>query len=135
VVGIAATPDVLPSALITSADHATTVPAPNGNFLQEAIESHLGRGIAKEVHPLFSEGLDIHDQTAALCPRSTSRQIVVPIARATERRAGSEGDDRLPSLETAFEHGVARLLQGDYDTQSLDVTSPPLINAGRDPAA
>jgi cell division protease FtsH len=120
VVGIAATPDVLPSALITSADHTVTVPAPNGDILRKAIESHLGRGIAKEVDPLFGAGLDINDLTAAFRPGSTVRRIFDRIARATERRNGSAGDDRLPPVETAFEYGDARLWAMDLTRDMAD---------------
>jgi cell division protease FtsH len=109
VVGIAASPDILPSALISSADHTITMPAPTSAILQKAIESYLGRGIAKELPAGIGTGLDIHDLTAAFRPSSTARQITDRIVRATQLRIGSRDDDRLPALETAFEYGDARL--------------------------
>jgi cell division protease FtsH len=109
VVGIAASPDILPSTLISSADLTVNMRAPNGKVLRKAIENHLGRGIAKDLPPGLGTGLDIHDLTAAFRARSTARQIVDRIERATERRIGSRNEDHLPSLETAFEYGDARL--------------------------
>jgi cell division protease FtsH len=120
VVGIAASPDILPSTLISSADHTVNVPAPNGPVLRKAIENYLGRGIVKDVPAWLGTGLDLHDLTAAFRARSTARQIVNRIARATERRIGSEGDDRLPSLDKAFEYGDARLWAMDLARDMAD---------------
>jgi cell division protease FtsH len=120
VVGIAASPDILPSTLISSADLTVNMRAPNGKILRKAIENHLGRGIANDLPPGLGTGLDIHDLTAAFRARSTARQIIDRIERATERRIGSRDEDRLPSLETAFEYGDARLWAMDLARDMAD---------------
>jgi cell division protease FtsH len=120
VVGIAASPDILPRTLISSADHTINIPAPTSAILQRAIESHLGRGIAKGLPTGIGTGLDIHDLTAAFRPGSTARQITDRIARATQQRIGSRDDDRLPPLETAFEYGDARLWAMDLATDMAE---------------
>lgn len=108
VVGIATSIDVLPSALTASADHTVHLSAPTGGALRQVIEKHLGRPVAEQVPPLVGTGLDIDDLAAAFRPKSTSRQIVSRVERATRRRLGSEDDDKLPSLEAAVEYGDAR---------------------------
>lgn len=108
VVGIASSIDILPSSLTAGADHLIYLSTPTGEVLRRVLERHFGRRVAAPVPPLAGSGLDIDDLAAAFRPRSTSRQIVARIERATKRRIGSEGDDRLPSLETAFEYGEAR---------------------------
>jgi cell division protease FtsH len=126
VVGIAASPDILPSALISSADHTINMPAPTGAILQKAIESHLGRGIAKHLPAGIGTGLDINDLTAAFRPSSTARQITNRIARATQQRIGSYDNDRLPALETAFEYGDARLWAIDLARDMADYRAKTL---------
>jgi cell division protease FtsH len=108
IVGIATSIDILPSTLTASADHTMHLSAPAGDDLRQVMEKHLGRTIADHVPALVGTGLDFEDVTASFRPRSTSRQIVARMERATKRRLGSEGDDRLPSLETAIEYGEAR---------------------------
>lgn len=108
VVGIATTLDVLPSALTASVDHTVQLSSPAGETLRQVVETHLGRSISDELSALVGTGLDIHDLAAAFRPRSNSRQIIDRMERATKRRIGSEGDDCLPSLETAIEYGAAR---------------------------
>ncbi|MHC2462424.1 AAA family ATPase [Bradyrhizobium embrapense] len=108
VVGITTSSDILPSTLTASADLTMHLTAPVGGSLRRVIERHLGRPVADDVPAMVGAGLDFDDLAAAFRPRSTSRQIVARMERATKRRIGSEGDDRLPSLETALEYGEAR---------------------------
>jgi hypothetical protein len=108
VVGIATSIDVLPSTLTASVDYTMHLRTPTGRTLRLVIEKHVGRAVAVDVPALVGTGLDIDDLAAAFRPKSTSRQIVYRLERATKRRIGSEGDDRLPSLETAIEYGAAR---------------------------
>jgi cell division protease FtsH len=109
IVGIATSIDILPSTLKASADHTMHLNAPTGAVLRQVLERHLRRAVPDQVPALVGAGLDFDDLAAAFRPRSTSRQIVARMERATKRRIGSEGDDRLPSLETATEYGAARL--------------------------
>ncbi|UPJ55284.1 AAA family ATPase [Bradyrhizobium sp. 192] len=120
VVGIATSTDVLPSTLRASADYTMTLSAPIGNTLRQVLETHFGRAIAIQAPALIGSGLDIHDLAAAFRPRSTSRQILSRLERATKRRIGSEGDDRLPSLQTAIEYGAARRFFLDLATDLKD---------------
>jgi cell division protease FtsH len=108
IVGIATSIDILPSTLAASADHTIYLTTPTGDVLRQVVERHFGRPVAAPVPALVGTGLDIDDLAAAFRPRSTSQQIFSRIERATKRRMGSEGDDRLPSLETAVEYGAAR---------------------------
>lgn len=108
IVGVATSVDILPSTLKASADHTMRLNAPTGAVLRQVVERHLGRPVVDQVPVLTGVGLDFDDLAAAFRPKSTSRQIVYRMERATKRRIGSEGDDRLPSLETAIEYGAAR---------------------------
>ncbi|APG12032.1 hypothetical protein BKD09_27215 [Bradyrhizobium japonicum] len=108
IVGIATSIDILPSTLTISADHTIYLSTPTGDVLRQVVERHFGRPVAAPVPALVGTGLDIDDLAAAFRPRSTSRQIFSRLERATKRRIGSEGDDRLPSLYSAVEYGAAR---------------------------
>jgi len=108
IVGIATSMDILPSTLVASADHTMHLTVPTGGALRQVLNAHLGRPIAEDVPALVGTGLDLDDLTAAFRPKSTSRQIVARIERATRRRIGSENDDRLGSLDSATEYGLAR---------------------------
>ncbi|QDP26164.1 AAA family ATPase [Bradyrhizobium cosmicum] len=120
IVGIATSIDILPSTLTASADHTIYLTTPTGDVLRQVVERHLGRPVAAPVPALVGTGLDIDDLAAAFRPRSTSQQIFSRIERATKRRIGSEGDDRLPSLETAVEYGAARRWALDLATGLKD---------------
>ncbi|WP_426434094.1 AAA family ATPase [Bradyrhizobium genosp. P] len=120
VIGIAASPDILPTALTTSADHTVRLPAPNAAVLRRALESHLGKNVPTELPPAIGIGLDFHDLIAAFRPGSTSRQIINRIARATERLIEPDGGERLPSMQTAFEYGAARLWAMDLAQDVAD---------------
>jgi cell division protease FtsH len=108
IVGITTSINILPSTLTASADHTMRLSAPTGGVMRQVLEKHLGRTVVNEVPALVGTGLDFDDVAAAFRPRSTTRQIVARLDRATKRRIGSEGDDRLPALETAIEYGAAR---------------------------
>lgn len=108
VVGIATSTSVLPATLIASADQTITLATPTGGNLKQVVERYLGRAVVFPVPPLVGIGLDLDDLAATFRPGSTSRQIVNRMERATTRRIGSDDDDLLPSLETAFEFGAAR---------------------------
>ncbi|MFC7699457.1 AAA family ATPase [Bradyrhizobium sp. GCM10028915] len=120
VVGIATSTDILPSTLSASADHTMTLSAPIGDTLRQVLETHFGRAITIQAPALIGSGLDIHDLAAAFRPRSTSRQIFSRLERATKRRIGSDGDDRLPSLYSAVEYGAARQFFLDLATDLKD---------------
>ncbi len=120
VVGIATSSDILPSTLIASADHTIRLSSPTGEALRQVLERHLSRTVTADVPALVGTGLDINDLAAAFRPGSTSRQIVTRMERATRRRIGSEGDDRLPSLQTAIEYGAARRFFLDLATDLKD---------------
>ena len=108
IVGITTSINILPSTLTASADHTMRLATPTGGVMRLVMEKHLGRTVVNEVPALVGTGLDFDDVAAAFRPRSTTRQIVARLDRATKRRIGSEGDDRLPALETAIEYGAAR---------------------------
>ncbi|MHC2676990.1 cell division protease FtsH [Bradyrhizobium diazoefficiens] len=108
VVGIATSTSVLPSTLIASVDQTINLATPTGGTLKKVVETQLGRAVTFPVPSLVGIGLDIDDLAATFRPGSTSRQIVSRMQRATTRKIGSDDDDRLPALETAFEFGAAR---------------------------
>lgn len=108
VVGIATSTSMLPSTLIASVDQTINLATPTGGTLKKVVERQLGRAVAFPVPSLVGIGLDIDDLAATFRPGSTSRQIVSRVERATTRKIGSDDDDRLPSLETAFEFGATR---------------------------
>lgn len=120
ILGIATSIDILPSTLTAGADHTIYLSAPTGDVLRQVVERYFGRRVAVPVPALVGTGLDIDDLVATFRPRSTSRQIVTRMERATKRRIGTEGDDPLPSLETAIEYGDSRRFFLDLATDLKD---------------
>ncbi|MCG2665764.1 AAA family ATPase [Bradyrhizobium sp. GCM10023182] len=120
IVGIATSIDILPSTLAVGADHTFYLSSPSGDVLRQILEKHFGRPVATPVPAQVGAGLDIDDLAAAFRPRSTSRQIVARMERATKRRIGSESNDRLPLLQSAIEYGDARQFFLDLATDLKD---------------
>jgi cell division protease FtsH len=108
IMGVAPTAGILPSALIASSDVTLLLRTPNADVLAQILAVHFGKKVSFE-HSAIGAGLDFHDFVAAFRDRSTPDQVIDRIRRATQRTIEPTGDEnRLPSLETAFEYGEAR---------------------------
>lgn len=109
IMGVAPTAGILPSALIASSDVTLVLRTPNADVLAQILAFHFGKKVSFEHSGAIGAGLDFHDFVAAFRERSTPGQVIDRIRRATQRNIEPTGDeDRLPSLETAFEYGEAQ---------------------------
>jgi cell division protease FtsH len=108
VIGVATHGDDLPSALAHAADLTIRIDAPDGACIGRAIRIFTGAKALSGVDDAIPRGLDFHDLVAAFRKRSSPADIVERLRKAGVARPGIGTTDRLPSLHSAVEYGLAR---------------------------
>jgi cell division protease FtsH len=111
VVGIAAQKDALPSAILRAADLTIQLDAIDGKTVGRAIRLFTDKKAPAGIDHSIASGLEFHDLLAAFRRGSTPGEIVERLQKAAAALRGVIGaasNDRIPSLEDAFEYGEAR---------------------------
>jgi cell division protease FtsH len=109
VVGIAVNPGaMLPSTLVTTADHVVQLATPNGHVIRDAMRRCYGRGVPNTIDDSVVAGLELEDLVAVMRHGSRPSDVIMRLRNAARLRNNIGGQERLPKLETAIEYGAAR---------------------------
>ena len=109
VVGIAVNPEaILPSTLVTTADHIVKLTAPNGQVVRDAMRRCYSRGVPDKIDDSLVAGLELEDLVAVMRKGSRPSDVMKRLHNASRLRNNVSGQERLPKLEDAIEYGAAR---------------------------